>query len=51
MEGCENLGFPIAELAHDGSCVITKEANTGGEVSAYHIPYAEAGGGLGYVLN
>jgi len=33
MEGCENLGFPIAELEHDGSCVITKEENTGGEVS------------------
>lgn len=34
MENCENLGFPIAELAEDGSCVITKEENdTGGEVS------------------
>ncbi|CAH0047586.1 unnamed protein product [Clonostachys solani] len=33
MEGCENLGFPIAELHHDGSCVITKEEGTGGEVS------------------
>ncbi|KAJ2904557.1 hypothetical protein MKZ38_007756 [Zalerion maritima] len=33
MDGCENLGFPIAEVAADGSCVITKEKNTGGEVS------------------
>ncbi|KAJ4371205.1 hypothetical protein N0V83_004421 [Neocucurbitaria cava] len=34
MENCENLGFPMAELAEDGSCVITKEENgTGGEVS------------------
>ena len=33
MEQCENLGFPIAELAYDGSCVITKEPGTGGEVS------------------
>lgn len=34
LEKCENLGFPIAELASDGSCVITKEENnTGGEVS------------------
>ncbi|CAK7231960.1 hypothetical protein SCUCBS95973_008100 [Sporothrix curviconia] len=34
LDKCENLGFPIAELAHDGSCVITKEQNnTGGEAS------------------
>jgi len=37
MEGCENLGFPIAELAADGSCTITKEANTGGEVGEYLV--------------
>jgi hypothetical protein len=36
MEGCENLGFPIAELEADGSCTITKEENTGGEVSQAH---------------
>ncbi|KAM5341672.1 hypothetical protein ACJ41O_014703 [Fusarium nematophilum] len=33
MDKCENIGFPIAEVEHDGSCVITKEAGTGGEVS------------------
>lgn len=34
MDKCENLGFPIAELNADGSCIITKEENgTGGEVS------------------
>ncbi|MBI4883798.1 MAG: DUF1446 domain-containing protein, partial [Actinobacteria bacterium] len=27
------LGFPIAEVAADGSCVITKQADTGGTVS------------------
>lgn len=27
-------GFPIAEVAHDGSCVITKHPDTGGVVSA-----------------
>ncbi|KAM0272913.1 hypothetical protein ACHAQH_008497 [Verticillium albo-atrum] len=33
MDGCENLGFPIAEVDMDGSCIITKEEGTGGEVS------------------
>jgi hypothetical protein len=28
-----NVGYPIAELAEDGSCVITKPANTGGAVT------------------
>lgn len=33
LPACENLGFPIGELAADGTCVITKEDNgTGGEV-------------------
>ncbi|KAK2737812.1 hypothetical protein FQN57_007370 [Myotisia sp. PD_48] len=31
--GCENIGFPIAELNHLGESVITKESNTGGEIS------------------
>ncbi len=29
----EPLGFPVAEIAPDGSCVITKQAGTGGLVS------------------
>ncbi|KAF2014504.1 DUF1446-domain-containing protein [Aaosphaeria arxii CBS 175.79] len=33
MDGCTNLGFPIAELYADGSCAINKEPDTGGEVS------------------
>lgn len=33
MDGCTNLGFPIAELFADGSCAINKEPDTGGEVS------------------
>ena len=31
--GCENIGFPIAEIYADGSCTIEKEPGTGGEVS------------------
>jgi len=33
FDGCENLGFPIAEVYADGSCLIEKEPNTGGEIS------------------
>ncbi|KAH8903746.1 DUF1446-domain-containing protein [Coniochaeta sp. PMI_546] len=33
MDGCENIGFPIAEVNVDGSCILTKEPNTGGEIS------------------
>lgn len=33
FDGCENIGFPIAELFADGSCAIIKEPNTGGEIS------------------
>ena len=31
--GLEHPGFPIAEVAGDGSCVITKHPGTGGQVS------------------
>jgi hypothetical protein len=33
FDGCENLGFPIAEIHYDGTCIIEKEPGTGGEVS------------------
>ncbi|KIH91927.1 hypothetical protein SPBR_01500 [Sporothrix brasiliensis 5110] len=33
FDGCENLGFPIAAVEANGETVLTKEANTGGEVS------------------
>ena len=33
VPGLEHPGFPIAEIAADGSCVITKHAGTGGLVS------------------
>ncbi|KAF2265057.1 DUF1446-domain-containing protein [Lojkania enalia] len=33
MDGCANLGFPIAELFADGHCAINKEPDTGGKVS------------------
>ncbi|KAF2671945.1 DUF1446-domain-containing protein [Microthyrium microscopicum] len=33
FEGCENLGFPIAEIFPDGSVAIIKEPGTGGEIS------------------
>ncbi len=29
-----NVGYPIAEIASDGSCIVTKAANTGGLVDA-----------------
>jgi hypothetical protein len=33
FDGCENLGFPIAEIYSDGTCAIEKEPGTGGEIS------------------
>lgn len=33
MDGCENLGFPIAAIEANGDTVLTKEAGTGGEMS------------------
>ncbi|MEZ5184700.1 MAG: acyclic terpene utilization AtuA family protein [Candidatus Nanopelagicales bacterium] len=33
VPGLEYVGFPIAEVAHDGTSVITKHPNTGGLVS------------------
>ena len=32
VEGMDQVGFPIAEIFEDGSCVITKASNTGGLV-------------------
>jgi len=34
VPGLHDVGFPIAEIAADGSCIITKAANTGGLVDA-----------------
>lgn len=33
FEGCEDIGFPIAAINADGSFVLEKEPNTGGEMS------------------
>lgn len=33
FDGCENVGFPIAEVHSDGSCYLEKEPGTGGEIS------------------
>jgi hypothetical protein len=33
VPGWEDVGFPIAEVSEDGSCVISKPANTGGLIS------------------
>ncbi len=34
VQGMANVGFPIAEVFEDGSCVITKASHTGGLVDA-----------------
>jgi hypothetical protein len=34
VPGLANAGYPIAEIARDGSCVVGKAANTGGMVDA-----------------
>jgi hypothetical protein len=33
VPGWEDLGFPIAEVAEDGACVISKPQNTGGAIT------------------
>jgi hypothetical protein len=33
MDGCENLGFPIAAIEDSGETVISKEPNTGGVIN------------------
>ena len=33
FDGCENIGFPIAEVQADGTFYMEKEPNTGGEMS------------------
>ena len=34
VQGMDNVGFPIAEIFADGSCIVTKADNTGGLVDA-----------------
>jgi len=34
VEGMDQVGFPIAEIMADGSCIVTKADNTGGLVTA-----------------
>jgi hypothetical protein len=33
FDGCEDLGFPIAEVFSDGTCAIIKEPGTGGTIN------------------
>ncbi|HJV68093.1 acyclic terpene utilization AtuA family protein [Ideonella sp.] len=37
VPGLATLGYPIAEISADGSCVITKPAGTGGRIDAHTV--------------
>lgn len=37
LPGNQDIGFPVAEIAADGSCVMTKPADTGGAVTVQSI--------------
>lgn len=37
LPGVEDIGFPLVEIADDGSCVVTKAAGTGGAVTVQTV--------------
>jgi hypothetical protein len=37
LPGSHDIGFPVAEVAEDGSCVLTKPAGTGGAVTVQTV--------------
>jgi hypothetical protein len=37
VPGLSTLGYPIAELQADGSCIVTKPAGTGGRIDAHTV--------------